>query len=252
ELLSIDLDASGRSLEIVAPMAGSPAAAADLHPHDRVTAIDGRAVDVARYAEAMAALRARAGVRLTVERGGAARDVELAAAALPPYAAVTSSRAGDTLVVRFGAFGADSAAAFADLLARERPAALELDLRGHTGGQVNAVLAIAGMLASADLTAAEVVGPGGARTPLVARASPRFRGPIAIRVDRGTASGAELLAAALRSSARVTGGPTFGKCLVHQGAPLSNGRLLLFTSGRLAEPGSRPWCASGLAFSPAR
>ena len=250
ELLSIDLDAAGRHLEIVAPLPDSAAARAGLQPHDRVAAIDRRPVDASRYAEAMAALRVPAGQRvaLTIERGGAARDVVLVAAPIAPASPVSGARQGDTLVVRLAAFGADSASAFADLLAAEQPASLELDLRGHTGGRVNAVLAIAGMIAG-EITMAEMVGPGGARTPLTAVAAPApFAGPLVVRVDGGTASGAELLASGLRHArrARIVGTRTFGKCLVHQGEPLPGGRLLFMTTGRLAEPGSQPWCGRGL------
>ncbi len=249
ELLSIDLDAAGRHLEIVAPVPDSAAARAGLQPHDRVVAIDRRPVDGTRYAEAIAALRVPAGKRvaLTIERGGATRDVVLVAGPVAPPAPVSGSRRGDTLVVHLAAFGADSAAAFADLLAAERPASLELDLRGHTGGRLDAALAIGGMLAG-EIPMAELVGPGGKRTPLTAVAPATFTGPVVVRVDGGTASAAELLAAGLRHSrrARLLGTRTFGKCLVHQGEPLPGGRLLFMTIGRLAEPGSQPWCGRGL------
>jgi len=252
ELLSIDLDAKGEHLEVVAPMPGSAADEAQLGPHDRVVAIEGKPVDAARYMEAMDALRVpeQGKVRLTVEREGTPREVVLVATALPAYVPVSGSREGDTLVVRFGTFGPDSGKAFADLLARESPKALELDLRGHTGGALDAVLAIVATLSpeGRDAVVADVVGRGGARTPLTVAGTGGYAGPITVHVDGGTASAAEVLMVALQQGgrARVIGSRTFGKCLVHEGTSLPDGGQVLFTSGRLAEPGKTPWCGQGL------
>lgn len=252
ELLSIDLDAAGEHFEIVAPIPGSAAAAAELGPHDRVTAIDGTSVGAANYFEAIGALRVGEGgkVRLGVEQDGKPREVVLVATPLAAYVPVSGSREGDTLVVRFGTFGADSAKAFADLLAREQPKALELDLRGHTGGRLDAVLAIVGMLEAndAEVVVADMIGRGDARTPLTVRGTGEYVGPLAVHVDGGTASAAEVLTAALQHGqrARVTGPRTFGKCRVHEGTTLPGGGQVLFTSGRLAAPGGTPWCGRGL------
>jgi carboxyl-terminal processing protease len=249
ELLSIDLAADGRAFEIVAPAQGSAAHDAGLAPHDRVVAIDGVPARPGDYARVMAALRRPIGdaIRLEIDRAGERRTVALAVAALPAVAPVQTERDGDALVVRFGPFGSGSATAFVDALARERADTVVLDLRGHTGGQLDAVLAIAGALVGETAAVERVVGDR--RETIPTEGPVRHPGRIEVRVDAGTASAAEVLVAILRASPRVAiaGDRTFGKCLVHGTMPLPEGGFVLVTTARLAERGEPPWCGRGLA-----
>lgn len=68
--------------------------------------------------------------------------------------------------------------------------------------------------------------------------APLMEGPIVLLVDRGTASAAELFAAALRDNGRgeMIGEPTFGKGLIQRLFPMPNGGVLRLTIGEYLTP----------------
>lgn len=249
ELLAVDLDAKGEAFEVVAPVPGSAAAKAGLVAHDRIVAVGDGAARPADYHAVMARLRARVGqtVHLQIERAGERRDVALVVEALAPIEPVRTERDGDALVVRFGPFGPASAPAFLGALAKQRVGLVRLDLRGHTGGQLDAVVAIAGALVG-DTTAVELVFAD-RREPIATKGPVRHEGAIEVLVDAGTASAAEVLTAILQSSdrVRVVGTTTFGKCLAHGVQPLPDGGIVLVTTARLAQRGAAPWCGVGIS-----
>ena len=112
------------------------------------------------------------------------------------------------LVVRRCSFGAPGAAARAlDALQARGARSLVLDLRGNPGGDVRVAVALAGLF----LEPGPVAGVGGVE--LVLRESRPSALPLLVLIDGGTASAAEVLAAALceRGSAVLAGGPSAGK-----------------------------------------
>src|SRR5262249_19478584 len=144
-------------------------------------------------------------------------------------------------------FSPDTPAAVARALegVGERP--VVLDLRNNPGGAVEAALAVVGVF----LGEREVVrAVGRLDTPVLMSSGPRVvRGRAVVVVNRGTASAAELLAAALHdvSGARLVGEPTAGKALVHVPAKLDDGSVLLISSGRLLRLDGSEILGRGLA-----
>jgi carboxyl-terminal processing protease len=65
--------------------------------------------------------------------------------------------------------------------------------------------------------------------------------PLVVLVNRGSASAAELLAGALQDHDRalIVGRPSFGKALLMQGLPLSDGSLMMLVIGRVRTPCGR-------------
>jgi len=163
------------------------------------------------------------------------RTVVLRREALP--AAGSHVRSGDiaggALQLALDGFSAETAPAVERALegVGERP--VVLDLRNNPGGALDAALAVAGLfLGERDVMRAV----GRLETPVLrSRGVARVRGKVAVLVNEGTASAAELLAAALRDSgrARLFGEPTAGKALVHLPAPLDDGSVLLISIGRI-------------------
>jgi carboxyl-terminal processing protease len=72
--------------------------------------------------------------------------------------------------------------------------------------------------------------------------------PVVVLVDRGSASGAEIVAGALRDHGRATlmGERTFGKGSVQTVMPLSNGEALKLTTSRYYTPSGRSIQERGL------
>lgn len=234
ELLDLDLRRDGR-LVVITTQPGGAAAQAGVGPGDVLEAVDGQAVR--DLGEAMARLRGPEGseVRLALRHGEEVRTVVLRREALP--AAGSRVRSGDfaggALQLALDGFSAETAPAVERALegVGERP--VVLDLRNNPGGALDAALAVAGLfLGERDVMRAV----GKLETPVLrSRGVARVRGKVAVLVNEGTASAAELLAAALRDSgrARLLGEPTAGKALVHLPAPLDDGSVLLISIGRI-------------------
>jgi carboxyl-terminal processing protease len=135
--------------------------------------------------------------------------------------------------VRIAAFAAGTARALrheVDRLQRGGAAGLVLDLRGDPGGLLTQAVSVASLF----LGRGVVVSLRGAHEGTMvyrAHGGPATRLPLVVLVDRGTASSAEVVAAALRDHLRATivGQRTYGKALVQSIDPLGDGGALELT-----------------------
>jgi carboxyl-terminal processing protease len=130
-------------------------------------------------------------------------------------------------------------------LEREGMSRLILDLRDNGGGLVREAAEVAGIFLPKDA----IVYTSSGRKEAVAdtgRVRRSFwknerRYPIVVLVNHGTASASELVAGALQDHDRalIMGRPTFGKSLIMQGFPLTDGSLMFLTVGHIQTPCGR-------------
>ena len=248
----------GGAMLIQAVQPDSPAAEEDVHVGDRLVAVDGRPVNGAT-AQAIAALLAGpegSEVVLSLRaRDGRLRKVAVARAMIPPET-VTSRLQDGILFLRISGFAQNTGARLAQALTRAAasaapPAGVVLDLRGNRGGVLRQAVAAANTL-----LADGVIATTAGRNVDAARI---FRGqghdlaiglPVVVLVDGGTASSAEVLAAALSDQRRavIVGSATLGKGLVQTITALPDGGDLLVTWSRILAP--RGWPLQGLGVLP--
>jgi carboxyl-terminal processing protease len=224
-----------------------PAARAGIQPGDRVIAVNGQPT-FARSAVTVAgwiAGAAESNLSITWrDRAGRTHTATLIRALVPPET-VYEKRIGRLLVLRVTRFDASTAAHLAALVRdalrnpARLPAGLVLDLRGNRGGLVRQAVEAAAIFLDEG-----VVATTAGRDPQAARVWRSDAGahaddvPIIVLVDGGTASAAEILAAALsdRGRAVVVGSSTLGKGLVQAITPLPNGGELFVTWSRILAP----------------
>jgi C-terminal processing protease CtpA/Prc len=155
------------------------------------------------------------------------------------------------VVLRLDGFYAGSSDAFAADAAEVRqadPAGIVLDLRGNNGGLLTEAAKVAGAWVGKRLFM-RLSSHHGPAPPWMADGDGWFAGtPTAVLVDGDTASAAEALAACLRDhlGSPVVGTHTFGKNLVTNSFPLSNGGSLLLVTHRWQSPSFVSAAPSGL------
>jgi carboxyl-terminal processing protease len=231
-------------LVVVSVFSDSPAERAGLLPGDVMVAVDGQLIDGWEIEQVTAAVRgpALSEVVLTTDRNGHRQDLVIVRAALT-IPVVESSVVGDVGYLRLNLF-TDRAdrqvrAALSDLLAGGVDR-LVIDLRDNPGGALDATVNIASEFLSAGVVVTTQspdqetdyqVGEGGLFT--------NTELAVAILVNRGSASAAEVLSAALQERHRATiiGENTFGKNTVQQRFTLSNGGAIRLTVARWVTAG---------------
>ncbi len=240
---------------------GSPAAMAGLEPDDRIATIDGVATaevghELREAGAWEATLRGPSGTRVTlgVIRVGWKEPrpfVVVRAQVKQPSvrARVVEPRIGYLAIARFAeATSTDTLAALRDLKAKGGLDVLVLDLRDDPGGLVDQAVATADLFLDKGTIVSIHGRRGQVETQVAHTGGPAEQIPIIALVDGGTASAAEILAAALRDHgrARLVGLPTYGKGTVQTFFDLDDGSGLKLTTARYYTPEGKSLESKGL------
>ena len=248
-----------KSLAIVAPIDGSPAAKAGLRPGDVITAIDGKPVKGSTANNASLGLRGKPGssVRLNILREGETGLLEvLVMRELIKLDSIKAKLLEPGYgYVRISTFQEDTGRRMVQEVNAMRKSqggnlkGLVIDMRSNPGGLLEAALQIA----DAFLESGVIVSTRG-RMPdsnLILRASPGdilSGAPIIVLVDVGSASASEVVAGALRDQKRalLMGSRTFGKGSVQKVFPMTRGDGIKLTISRYYTPNGKSIQANGI------
>jgi len=224
---------------------GSPADVAGLQPGDVVASVDGWTPSGESVGEVVQRLRGPNGSVVVVQvlRDGSALSYPLTRSVVTTDDVVVDRLAGDVTRIKIGTFTLGVGRDVRNALEQDPQAyagGIVLDLRGNPGGLLDEAVEVAsaflagGPIVSYEERAApdrvlNAVGEGDTTTPVV------------VLVDGGTASAAEVVAAALqdRSRAVVVGSRTYGKGSVQEPVQLPDGSAIEFTIGRYLTPAGR-------------
>jgi carboxyl-terminal processing protease len=241
-------DRSG-AITIVAPFRDSPAEKAGIRPGDVILEVDGVSTEGWTQTQAVQVIRGPSGTQvtlkvkhtdgtietITVTRG----KIPLESVFLEPNLEVIPGESGNRLVDRNGTEVTDIAyiaiTQFHDRTVDElRTKAkdlqakgyrgLILDLRSNPGGLLQATVDVADEFLDSGTILTEVDADGKVQSWNARRGGILTSIPVVILQDEGSASGAEVLAAALRDNGRATivGTRSFGKGTVNQLHELKN------------------------------
>lgn len=240
---------------VISPHDGSPAARAGLAPGDIITGVDGAGFDNPDLGDVLDRMRGPVGseVRLQMMRpGGQAFEARMVRA-IAPGRTVRARLDGTVAVIRIASFAAHTTRDLrrrlkelrAEAVSRtKRIDAVVLDLRNNSGGLLNQAISVADVF----LDAGEIVSTRAAsgrrnskHRRFNARLGDALRGrPIAVVINGGSASAAEIVAGALQDLKRaiVVGEKSFGKGSVQTMMPIrGHGSLRLTTSHYYAPSG---------------
>lgn len=245
----------GERLVVVQVMEGSPAEAQGVRPGDAIVELAGRPVANLDAEAARAQLRGQPGapIEIHLAREGTPEVLRFVLVRTEAdredvtFAGFTGNPAEGVGMVRLDRFAhrsADQVVAAIERLREERELkALVLDLRGNPGGLLDQAVELSGLFLPQD---SEVVSTEGRST----NSSSVYRTPrdpiapdlpVAVLVDRRSASASEIVAGALQDHDRavIVGERTFGKGLVQVVRPLAYGTALKMTVARYATPSGR-------------
>jgi carboxyl-terminal processing protease len=235
-----------------------PAHHAGIKPGDVIVRVDGERAARLGFEHAISLIPGEAGtvVRLTVRRPGERNPIDFAVTRGEFQVDVVSARMldpeGDAIgVIRLTSFSEEATGRVreeAERLLAAGAKGLVLDLRGNPGGLLTEAVRVASLFVANGIICS---------TESVNQASRVFRVtgfpietaiPVAVLVDGGTASAAEIVAVALRDNGRATivGARTYGKTTVQTLLTLSNGSALRLTTATYLTPNGRTIRETGL------
>jgi carboxyl-terminal processing protease len=226
---------------------GAPAAQAGIEPGDVIVSVAGDSIAGVSSTEATARIKGPEGTEVTIGvRDAESGEVEQltltrAEVELPNVSSRVRTVAGKEIgYVRLLSFSEGAHAQLREAVEKVRDEGAEaivLDLRGNPGG----LLQEAVLSASVFLPEGEVVVTTESRSQgrsvhkTVGDNLPEL--PLAVLIDRGTASAAEILTAALEAhGATVIGSRSFGKGVFQEEVGLANGGALKLTVGEYFTP----------------
>jgi carboxyl-terminal processing protease len=244
-------------LRVMTVYDGSPADKGGLKPGDVVTRVNGHSIAGSSSEASTARIKGPAGtpVTLTVKSGKRERQVRLERAQVDiPVVESSTERQGSRTVGHVHLAGFTSGAhgevskAVRDLL-RKGADGIVLDLRDNGGGLLNEAV----LVSSIFIPEGKIVSTKGRSRPervyeATGGAIPT-KIPVAVLVNRQSASASEIVTGALqdRKRATVVGTRTFGKGVFQEIEPLSNGGALDITVGEYFLPSGRNIGGGGVA-----
>ncbi len=249
EGVGMTIDQDKRGLKVLTVFDGSPAKKAGISPGDEIIAVNGKSIAGEPADLATSKIKGPAGttVRLTVDPAGKAKPrsvtVRRAQIRVPVVRARNLTTGGQKVgYVRLATFSSGAHGEVRRAIDRQidhGARGIVFDLRGNGGGLLEEGVLVGSIFVEKGL----IVSTKGRTKPerkLDARGGaidPKI--PVVVLVDGGTASASEIVAGALRDHKRATlvGTKTFGKGVVQEVEPLSNGGLLDITVANYYLPG---------------
>ncbi|ARV60087.1 carboxyl-terminal protease [Nostocales cyanobacterium HT-58-2] len=248
--LQIALNSETGLLEVVAPIAGSPAEKAGIRPRDRILRIEGISTEKLTLDEAATRMRGPIGsaVTLFLQRDGEREwQVQLVRDRIslnPVVAELRSSPQGTPIgYLRLTQFNANAPLELAHAISsleKKGADAYILDLRNNPGGLLQAGIEIARLWLESG-TIVYTVNRQGIQGTFEAFGPAMTHDPLVVLVNQGTASASEILAGALQDNGRAVllGETTFGKGLIQSLFELSDGSGLAVTIAKYETPNHR-------------
>lgn len=232
-------DGSGY-LKITGVYKGSSAELNGVRAGDIITAIDGKSLLSMEQGQALERLSGEAGTRLALQllRDGESISVNLVRQQLE-IESVTHQLLDNSIgYIRISAFNAKTPEQFTasmTALTEDGAKALIIDVRQNSGGAVSALKPILNQFIPSAIVATAQYSDGSRKSLIETDSEASLDIPVAVLVDSGTVSAAELFAAVMRDEygAVIIGTQTFGKAVMQNTYQFSDGSALTISVGTI-------------------
>lgn len=246
--LGIEITIKDGLLTVVTPIEDTPAWKAGLKANDRIVKINGELTRDITLTEAVKKLRGKAGdsVDITILRESEKKILEfkivrdIIKIKDIKEAKILEDGIGYIRLVEFRENTAQDFNSALENLSKKGMNALILDLRNNPGGLLDVAARVAEKFIEKGKLIVSTRGRKGAQNlEFISRASKHILDlPMAVLINEGSASGSEIVAAALQDYKRaiILGTKSFGKGSVQTVIPLSDGSALRLTTSKYFTP----------------
>lgn len=263
--LGIEVSIKNGLPTVVSPMEDTPAAKAGILSGDQILKINGTATDKMELQDAVNVLRGSPGQKVTLTllrpstkeiKDYALERVEIKVQSVKGVRLLDSELTGPFKIayvrlIQFNEPTADDLSKALDDLQKQGMQALILDLRNNPGGLLNSAVDVCSQFLPPNTKVVSTQGRVASQqrdysTSAVAKQRPEF--PMAVLVNEGSASGAEIVSGAFKDLKRaiLVGETTFGKGSVQNVLQLPDGSALRFTTAKYYTPGKQVIHANGI------
>jgi carboxyl-terminal processing protease len=234
---------------VVSTVTGSPAERSDVRPGDRIKSVDGKSVKGLRLGDLVQLLRGPSGTRfaLGLQRGEAMLNPIL----LREHIRFASVHVSDPVqgipLLRISVFHDRTAREIHTAIERQKAASggmrgLILDLRGNPGGTLPSAVAVSDLFLDSGIIVRTAGRSADSHSTYSATPGDVLEGlPVGVLIDGGTASAAEVVAAALQDHHRslMFGTRSYGKGSVQTLFGVPGERGIKLTTARYFAPSGR-------------
>ncbi|KYD19289.1 S41 family peptidase [Saccharococcus caldoxylosilyticus] len=226
---------------IVAPIKNSPAEKAGLKPNDQILKVNGESLEGLDLYEAVLKIRGKKGttVQLDILRPGVKEviKVKVVRDEIPietVYDSVETYNGKKVGYLEVTSFSENTAQDFKKKLAKleaEHIDGLIIDVRGNPGGYLQSVEEILKQFIPKDKPYVQIEERDGDKQRFYSDLTKKKPYPIAVLIDKGSASASEILAGAMKEAGgyKLVGETSFGKGTVQQAIPMGDGSNIKLT-----------------------
>src|SRR3954471_13917289 len=264
--LGIEVAVKGGLLTVITPMEDTPAAKAGILSGDQILRINGNSTEKMDLQDAVNFLRGTSGqkVTLTILRPATKeiKDFPLERTEIKVQSVKGTKlldgdltgtfKIGYVRLIQFNEPTAEELARALDDLQKQGMQALILDLRNNPGGLLNSAVDVCAQFLPPNTKVVSTQGRAASQhrdyaTSPTTKERPQF--PLAVLVNEGSASGAEIVSGALKDLHRaiVVGETTFGKGSVQNVLQLPDGSALRFTTAKYYTPSKQVIHGNGVS-----
>ena len=263
--LGIEVSIKNGLPTVVSPMEDTPASKAGILSGDQILKINGAATDKMELQDAINVLRGSPGQKVTLTllrpstkevKEYTLERVEIKVQSVKGAHLLDPELAGPFKIayvrlIQFNEPTADELSKALDQLQKQGMQALILDLRNNPGGLLNSAVEVCAQFLPPNTKVVSTQGRAASQqrdytTSSTKKERPHF--PMAVLVNEGSASGAEIVSGALKDLNRaiLVGETTFGKGSVQNVLQLPDGSALRFTTAKYYTPGKQVIHGNGI------